>query len=367
LRAFAILPVLLTHSWPDYPSLTWLGALGPAGWIGVDLFFVLSGFLITGILIDTKGNENYFRNFYVRRGLRIWPLYFAMLFYMFAIVPHIGRWGAEQFDRNEFAWYYYIAYMQNFLFGITGPFPLAVTWSLAVEEHFYMVWPFVVGAFTRQRLTRFLVVFIPAMAVVRYFGLYLFTNSYNSLFRVDEMAYGALIACWIRSESYSSSKLRKLSLVGAWTILPAIYCILTQSNWSWLRSHGVMYVLLSVGFTSWLGLALTARAGSLLMKILNNGFLRYTGKISYGLYIFHPIFFPYYKGWALFRWSNSLHNRLAGDLVTLLGEMTLLYAVASLSWRVFEQPILRLKRRFEEKAPSQATPVPQPEAATAGA
>ena len=63
LRAFAIFPVLLTHSWPDYPSFTWLGALGPAGWIGVDLFFVLSGFLITGILIDAKGDEHYFRNF----------------------------------------------------------------------------------------------------------------------------------------------------------------------------------------------------------------------------------------------------------------------------------------------------------------
>src|SRR3954452_15323989 len=83
LRAFAILPVLLTHSWPDYPSLTWLGALGPAGWIGVDLFFVLSGFLITGILVDAKGSENYFRNFYVRRGFGVLALDFRVVFLIF--------------------------------------------------------------------------------------------------------------------------------------------------------------------------------------------------------------------------------------------------------------------------------------------
>jgi len=163
------------------------------------------------------------------------------------------------------------------------------------------------------------------------------------------MAYGALIACWIRSENFSAAKLRKWSTAGAWVIVPTVYWILTQADWSWLRSHGVVYVLLSVGFTSWMGLALTARSGSPLMKLLNNSFLRYTGKISYGLYIFHPIFFPYYKGWALFRWSNNLHNRILGDVTTLVGEMALLYLVAGLSWRFFEQPILRLKSRFQNQ------------------
>jgi peptidoglycan/LPS O-acetylase OafA/YrhL len=349
LRAFAILPVLLTHSWPDYPSLTWLGKLGPAGWIGVDLFFVLSGFLITGILIDAKGSENYFRNFYIRRGLRIWPLYFAILFYMFLIVPHIASWGAEQFDSQHFAWYYYVVYVQNFLYGTHGPFPLAVTWSLAIEEHFYLVWPLVVFFAKREHLAKILVGFIAVVTIGRYFGMYHFANAHNSFFRMDEMAYGALIACWMRSETFSAAKLRKWSLVGAWAIGPTVYCILTQADWSWLRSHGVVYVLLSVGFTSWMGLALTARTGSPLMKLLNNSFLRYTGKISYGLYLFHPIFFPYYKGWALFRWSNSLHNRILGDVITLIAEMALLYLVAGLSWRFFEQPILTLKSRFQNQ------------------
>ena len=103
------------------------------------------------------------------------------------------------------------------------------------------------------------------------------------------------------------------------------------------------------------------------MRVLNNGFLRYTGKISYGLYIFHPIFFPYYKGWALFRWSNSLHNRFLGDAVTLLGEMAVLYAVASLSWRFFEQPILGLKRRFEAQPSTGPQTLPQQEGAVVGA
>jgi len=235
------------------------------------------------------------------------------------------------------------------LFGTHGPFPLAVTWSLAIEEHFYLVWPLVVFFTKREHLAKILIGFITVVTIGRYFGMYHFANAHNSFFRMDEMAYGALIACWIRSENFSVAKLRKWSMAGAWIIVPTVYWVLTQADWSWLRSHGVVYVLLSVGFTSWMGLALTARSGSPLMKLLNNSFLRYTGKISYGLYIFHPIFFPYYKGWALFRWSNNLHNRILGDVTTLVGEMALLYLVAGLSWRFFEQPILRLKSRFQNQ------------------
>ena len=104
------------------------------------------------------------------------------------------------------------------------------------------------------------------------------------------------------------------------------------------------------------------------MKLLNNRVLRYTGKISYGLYIFHPIFFPYYKGWALFRWSNGLQNRLVGDVITLAGEFALLYLVATISWKLFEQPILRLKKKFEPKPRPAPGPISaEPEAALAEA
>ena len=99
------------------------------------------------------------------------------------------------------------------------------------------------------------------------------------------------------------------------------------------------------------------------MNLLNNRFLRYTGKISYGLYIFHPIFFPYYKGWALFRWSNSVQNRFVGDVVTLISEFALLYVVTTISWKLFEQPILRLKKQFEE--PARTEPIGAAEAAPA--
>ena len=242
-----------------------------------------------------------------------------------------------------------------------------MTWSLAIEEHFYLVWPLVVFFAKREHLAKILIGLIVVVTIGRYFGMYHFANAHNSFFRMDEMAYGALIACWMRSESYSPEKLRKISRIGAWVIAPTVFWILTQADWSWLRSHGIVYLLLSIGFTGWLGLALTARPGSLLMRMLNNGFLRYTGKISYGLYIFHPIFFPYYKGWALFRWSNSLQNRVLGDVVTLVGEMAVLYLVASLSWRLFEQPILKLKKRFEALPSPKPEPAPQGEAAMVGA
>src|SRR5579864_5742100 len=145
LRAFAILPVLLTHSWyyaPDVP-ISWLG---PQGWIGVDLFFVLSGFLITRILLESKDMPRYYLNFYARRGLRVWPVYYLLLFFVFVISAHLPPHWNRYFPRTLFPARFFVFYLQNtFLDLPTIPFALAVTWSLATEEQFYLVWPFLVS------------------------------------------------------------------------------------------------------------------------------------------------------------------------------------------------------------------------------
>ena len=114
LRGVAILLVILHNQSPKYPSLH-LEPLFANGWMGVDLFFVLSGFLITGILVDTKHSEGYFKNFYARRCLRIWPLYYSLLLFMFIVVPCVHPSEARTvFDRSS-PWWAYPLFLQNFL------------------------------------------------------------------------------------------------------------------------------------------------------------------------------------------------------------------------------------------------------------
>src|SRR5580693_4799132 len=144
-RGLAVLLVLV-HNTNKYPSLH-LHLISDNGWMGVDLFFVLSGFLITGILLDSKDSVGYFKNFYARRCLRIWPLYYSALLFMFVVVPLLRPSEAHtSFEARSSPWWSYPIFLQNFLTPIptaaTGL--LGVTWSLAVEEQFYVFWPLVV-------------------------------------------------------------------------------------------------------------------------------------------------------------------------------------------------------------------------------
>ncbi len=154
-RGLAVLLVLV-HNTDQYPSHL-LHLISDNGWMGVDLFFVLSGFLITGILLDTKQSDGYFRNFYARRCLRIWPLYYSVLLFMFVIVPFVRPSEAHAvFEARSSPWWAFPIFLQNFLVPIpamaTGP--LGVTWSLAVEEQFYLVWPLVVRFCTEAQLRK---------------------------------------------------------------------------------------------------------------------------------------------------------------------------------------------------------------------
>src|ERR1700741_4392574 len=151
IRGIAIL-VVVVHNLHglDFPPLS---LVTNYGWMGVDLFFVLSGFLITGILLDTKLSEHYFRNFYARRGLRIWPLYYAVLLFMFVVVPLLRPQDTAELFQRSSPWWSYPLFLQNFL--VNAPAlavgPLGVSWSLAVEELFYLVWPFFVRYLSVER------------------------------------------------------------------------------------------------------------------------------------------------------------------------------------------------------------------------
>jgi len=200
-RGLAVLLVLL-HNTDIYPSLH-LHLISANGWIGVDLFFVLSGFLITGILLDTKQSAGYFTNFYARRCLRIWPLYYSLLLFMFVIVPILRPSdGHAVFEARSSPWWAFPVFLQNFLIPIptmaTGA--LGVTWSLAVEEQFYLVWPVVVKFCSQAQLRKIAIAVICISPALRYYLALHQVNIYSNTFcRLDGLMAGALLALVILS------------------------------------------------------------------------------------------------------------------------------------------------------------------------
>jgi len=228
-RGLAILLVLFHHLWPyewSNPITSALTRVSHAGWIGVDLFFVLSGFLITGILIDSRGRERYFRTFIARRSLRIFPLYFLFLGIAFGVLPAVLSWIGHPdpvLEENRGALPWFLAYMSNHLTLFTDPVVtsavgselvdglehglrefLAITWSLSVEEQFYLVWPAVVLLFASrmQRVAIVLVLLAVASRVAAFLLLYDWPHVTNmALFcRMDSLVVGAALAAWVRHD-----------------------------------------------------------------------------------------------------------------------------------------------------------------------
>jgi peptidoglycan/LPS O-acetylase OafA/YrhL len=334
-RGVAVLWVLL-HNTNVYPS--WhLGLISTPGWMGVDLFFVLSGLLITGILLDSKQSDGYFRDFYARRCLRIWPLYYSALLFMFVVVPFLRPSEAHViFEPRSSPWWAYPFYLQNFLVPIPSSATglLGVTWSLAVEEQFYLVWPLVVRFCSEAHLRRIAVITICLSPALRFYASLHHVDIYSNTFcRLDGLMAGALLAILIRSASFVPSKF----VVRAWIMLlvcaPLAVVIDTLHNARW-----IVFSVVAAASVSFVYIALFSRQRSV-RAVLTNRFLVYTGTISYGIYLLEKIPLDAVKALHLER-----HPFLALPLTTAAT-----YVLASLSWLILEKPFLRLKRFFEAK------------------
>lgn len=330
-RGIAVLLVLLHNT--DVPSLhLWL--ISGNGWMGVDLFFVLSGFLITGILVDTKQSEGFFRNFYARRCLRIWPLYYSLLLFMFVIVPLLRPSEAPiVFAARSSPWWSYPFFLQNFLVPIptaaTGL--LAVTWSLAVEEQFYLVWPLVVRYCNEGQLRKIAIAIICFSPALRFYLSLHQVNIYsNTLCRLDGLMAGALLALVVRSSSFLPSRFVK----PAWITL--IVCAPLALMIGTLHARWIVFSLVAMASVSFVYLALFSKQRGL-DAILNNRFLVYTGTISYGIYLLQKIPLDAMKAFHLD------HHQFLALPITIAAT----YALAALSWNLLENPFLRLKRFFE--------------------
>jgi peptidoglycan/LPS O-acetylase OafA/YrhL len=364
LRGIAILLVML-HHFTHFPQTTGfdgpIGSVLAFGWTGVDLFFVLSGFLITGILLETRGSERYFTTFYARRILRIFPLYYLVLFLALVVLPMFPAAHAVVVAQDASVdlppeWPFWL-FLTNFSIVDRGWVHgwVDVAWSLAIEEQFYLVWPLVIWL-CRPRVAALLcAVILVAEPIARVYAratdvdypvlwLYLLT-----WYRLDGLAVGALLAFAHRRGF--------LPLLDRWVPIVVITCvagliacaILGGHPWwwnRWMQMYG--YSLIAITGGAMLVSAINRPADSLWPRMLSAGWLRAFGKYSYALYLIHlPVmrvvleygFQPgEYETLGMPRWIVQVLFYVAATAPA--------FALAWLSWRFFEAPILRLKARF---------------------
>jgi len=338
-RGLAILLVIGHNTSTKYPSLHLQPLLGN-GWMGVDLFFVLSGFLITGILVDTKYSEGYFTRFYARRCLRIWPLYYSLIFFMFVVVPLLRPSEAHIVFERSSPWWAYPLFLQNFLVpsptGATGP--LGVTWSLAIEEQFYLVWPWVVRYCSGAQVRCIAIVVICLSPALRlYLSLHRIDLYSNVFCCLDGLMAGALLALAVRSAKFVPSKFVSRAWIASSLAVPLAF--VTEA----LDARWLVFSLTAVASASFVYLSLFSMQ-KWLRVVMTNRALVYTGTISYGLYLLHKIPFDLVQAFQL---DQSLFLVLP---IGLVGS----YALAALSWNLLEVPFLRLKRFFESKPVGQS-------------
>lgn len=358
LRGIAVLMVIGFHH-GDRMTGTLGTALGPIisfgglGWAGVDLFFVLSGFLITGILIRTRGRADYLSAFYTRRTLRIFPLYYATLVAVFFVLPALGvvTW---QLSGQDQAWFW--TYLANwYIPDPTAPSPggLSIFWSLAVEEQFYLVWPAVVMLTPTRWLPRAIGTLFLASAVSRVIlvvsGVLTPIETYMfTITRLDGLAAGALLATLLaRGESPSRAHYRNLLIVSAAVV---ILVRLAQGTWRELAplTAPLVFPAVAIMFASMLGLAIGLGEAHRWPRFLAHPILRFFGRYSYALYVFHVL--------VLFAVAEILPNRLgenwfAADLArfgltALVMSVSVSITLSVLSWHLFERHFLALKDRL---------------------
>jgi peptidoglycan/LPS O-acetylase OafA/YrhL len=353
LRGIAILLVLLCHAlFEMHPSSIFLSRLLTTGrltWSGVDLFFVLSGFLIGGILLDSRDSPRYFKTFYMRRCCRILPLYTIMLllFSLRFIVPN-GLAGAfGKFSQTPIPWLSYATFTQNFWMAWNGTFgagTLAATWSLAVEEQFYLTVPLVIRSIRKSTLTFFLLLVIGLVPLLRTAIYFSFAHGRFADYvlmpcRADALSMGVLAALLLRDRSFSGwlrthpNTLKKITLCLFLGLIPL-------TVWGDAFSVPVItigYSWLAMFYTGCLLIAVTSTSLSM-QRALGNPVLLSFGTTAYCTYLLHlPMMEICRRLLGLWLPYETQAVQFAGGILGIV--LTLM--LAKVSWVFFERPLLR--------------------------
>ena len=338
LRGLAILAVFFLHYGAGgirstSPATRWLATLCGFGWSGVDLFFVLSGFLITGILHDMQHSPGYYRKFYARRALRIFPIYYLFIAISFLIVP-LALWS-----KAHVFFLVYLGYPAALIWPKLVKLPIRIThlWSLQVEEQFYMLWPWLIRTL---EVPRNILRFCAIVSVGALLARVAFPSwAYASLpCRADDLALGAALAILFRGNLWQLCQRSAWILFLASTGTIILICVLrhtTDHNDRLIFTLGFTVIAIACG-------ALLVLSLGPLSRIFTLRILRIFGKYSYGMYLYH---FPLT---AVFEHAKPFFARYPlGSLSYAAACLAANLLIAAASFHLFEQPILRLKKLFE--------------------
>jgi peptidoglycan/LPS O-acetylase OafA/YrhL len=325
-------------------------------WSGVDLFFVISGFLIGGILLDHKTSTRYYRAFYVRRFFRIVPVYLVacIAFWILALVIPPRGYGYSLLFGNSPPPFTVLTFTQNFWMGLAGGFgalAFAPTWSLAVEEQFYLTLPLVIRSIDGRTLRKALLAVVLLAPVLR-IALYLFvphgwTWAFTAMpARADALAIGVLIAILVRDRNALASVIsRRRALlfipVGALSII--LLFILWRLNYKDAAVVAIGYSALAILYGTILLWAITSPA-ALLARLLRASVLRWVGSVAYGAYLFHMVVL--YGAFMIFRNGSAPVVKSGADVAISLLAIVVSLLLARISWVVFERRLTSMGRDY---------------------
>jgi peptidoglycan/LPS O-acetylase OafA/YrhL len=353
-RGVAMLIVVACHLiWATGPLVP-LDQVLVRGWVGVDLFFVLSGFLITGILVDARSRDGYFADFYRRRALRIFPIYFLLLAIYFYLVPMIIRASGA---RLHFEYLHLIRFQEWYwLYGVNilhvivpnrdwvGTDPL---WSLSVEEQFYLVWPLVIYLVPRRRLALACGTIIAAAIMFRLW-LILGRNAPYAAYvltpaRMDALGMGALLAVLARDERASAWLRRNARAILAVAAVTGLGMIVVFGEALMDPAMGTIGYTTTALFGAAVILHLLAFRDSSMAHALARPFMRNLGAWSYGAYLYHLPLIHLCRPWRdrIMEWNGGL----PGHFVWIAGMLFLVIGTAALSYHLIERPILAMRDR----------------------
>jgi peptidoglycan/LPS O-acetylase OafA/YrhL len=363
LRFVAFLAVFIHHALPRDASLyiskglsstatQWLLTAKEAGAFGLDLFFALSAYLITELLLREHASSGSFSvgNFYIRRALRIWPLYFTFLALTVFVIPTIiprESFGPVYIASFVFFVGNWICATQGIPFSVAGPL-----WSISVEEQFYIGWPLLLKFFGVNRIKQLAVAML-VLALLTRVGLALYGVKHpgvwcNTLARLDPIALGAILAFTLRGRSPQINNILRFVLcAGAFASWWLVARYLTQDGPASVATYGLS------GVASVVLLFAALRGEAPLLRIAPFSWFVYLGRISYGLYVFH-----------LFALALMMNVRSVPGLgIPISFELRVLFsflvtvALASTSYSWLEEPFLKLKDRFTYRPAQKSSPI----------